>query len=162
MLTFHSHLHLMSLKFSGKDNGSNYLAVVSLLNLFSRTLVPTPMDLRLILGVQNKVGWAFGIGLDRLAMVLFGVPDIRLFWSRDERFLKQFSPGKVSTFKSFSKYPECYKDVAFWTNDSKISPAGGGQVSTFHENDLMELFREEGGDLIEDVRLVDTLLTSDF
>ena len=119
------------------------------------------MDLRLILGVQNKVGWAFGIGLDRLAMVLFGVPDIRLFWSRDERFLKQFSPGKVSTFKPFSKYPECYKDVAFWTKDSKISAAGGGQVSTFHENDLMELFREEGGDLIEDVRLVDTLLTSD-
>ena len=108
----------------------------------------------LTIGVRNKVGWAFGIGLDRLAMVLFGVPDIRLFWSRDERFLKQFSPGKVSQFKPFSKYPDCYKDVAFWVNDSKISAAGGGQVSTFHENDIMELFREEGGDLIEDVRLV--------
>lgn len=87
-------------------------------------------------------------------MVLFGVPDIRLFWSRDERFLKQFSPGTVSQFKPFSKFPECYKDVAFWINDTRVSAAGGGQVSRFHENDLMELLREEGGDLIEDVKLV--------
>ena len=107
------------------------------------------------LGAPNKVGWAFGIGLDRLAMVLFGVPDIRLFWSTDPRFLKQFSPGTVSQFTPFSKYPECYKDVAFWLNDTSVSAAGGGQVSKFHENDLMELLREEAGDLIEDVHLVD-------
>jgi phenylalanyl-tRNA synthetase alpha chain len=99
------------------------------------------------------VGWAFGIGLDRLAMVLFGVPDIRLFWSKDQRFLKQFEPGKVSLFKPFSKFPECYKDVAFWVNDSGVS-AAGGEFSRFHENDLMELLRTEGGDLIEDVHLV--------
>lgn len=105
-------------------------------------------------GVSNKVGWAFGLGLDRLAMLLFGVPDIRLFWSRDQRFLQQFSPGTVSQFKAFSKFPECYKDVAFWLNDTKVSAAGGGQVSNFHENDLMELLREEGGDLVEDVQLV--------
>lgn len=29
----------------------------------------------------QKKGWAFGIGLERLAMVLFNIPDIRLFWS---------------------------------------------------------------------------------
>lgn len=105
-------------------------------------------------GVPDKVGWAFGLGLDRLAMVLFGVPDIRLFWSQKRKFLEQFSAKKVSRFKPFSKYPECYKDVAFWIDDTVISTAGGGQVSTFHENDLMELLREEGGDLIEDVKLV--------
>ena len=33
--------------------------------------------------------WAFGLGLERLAMVLFSVPDIRLFWSGDQRFLSQ-------------------------------------------------------------------------
>lgn len=105
-------------------------------------------------GVPNKIGWAFGIGLDRLAMVLFGVPDIRLFWSQDGRFLNQFSAGAVSRFKPFSKFPECYKDVSFWVNDSHISAAGGGRVSNFHENDLMELLREEGRGLIEDVHLV--------
>jgi phenylalanyl-tRNA synthetase alpha chain len=35
-------------------------------------------------------GFAFGVGLDRLAMIKYGVPDIRLFYSGDLRFLKQF------------------------------------------------------------------------
>ncbi|KAI8051338.1 hypothetical protein BDF22DRAFT_693254 [Syncephalis plumigaleata] len=39
----------------------------------------------------NSIGWAFGIGLERLAMALFRIPDIRLFWSVDPRFLDQFS-----------------------------------------------------------------------
>jgi phenylalanyl-tRNA synthetase alpha chain len=35
-------------------------------------------------------GFAFGMGLDRLAMALFGLPDIRLLIENDQRFLAQF------------------------------------------------------------------------
>lgn len=47
-------------------------------------------------GIDGKVGWAFGLGLERLAMILFQINDIRLFWSEDERFLSQFSVCKSS------------------------------------------------------------------
>lgn len=35
---------------------------------------------------DKEVGWAFGLGLERWAMKLFEIGDIRLFWSTDERF----------------------------------------------------------------------------
>lgn len=35
-------------------------------------------------------GFAFGVGLDRLAMIKYGIPDIRLFYSGDLRFTNQF------------------------------------------------------------------------
>ena len=36
-------------------------------------------------------GFAFGLGMDRLAMILFEIPDIRLFAQNDLRFLRQFA-----------------------------------------------------------------------
>ncbi len=36
-------------------------------------------------------GFAFGLGMDRLAMILFDIPDIRLFSQNDLRFLRQFA-----------------------------------------------------------------------
>jgi phenylalanyl-tRNA synthetase alpha chain len=41
---------------------------------------------------EKWTGFAFGLGMDRLAMILFDIPDIRLFAQNDLRFLKQFSP----------------------------------------------------------------------
>ena len=76
--------------------------------------------------LNHTNGWAFGLGLERLAMVLFDIPDIRLFWSEDSRFNEQFRPGEVTKFKPFSKYPPCYKDVTFWKPEN------------FHENDLCD------------------------
>lgn len=63
---------------------------------------------------QDQIGWAFGLGLERIAMVLFDISDIRLFWSNDARFSDQFKHGKIKKFVPFSKYPACYKDISFW------------------------------------------------
>ena len=35
-------------------------------------------------------GFAFGMGVERIAMLLYGIDDIRLFYENDVRFLKQF------------------------------------------------------------------------
>ena len=40
---------------------------------------------------ERYSGFAFGMGLDRLAMVRFGLPDLRLLFEGDLRFLEQFS-----------------------------------------------------------------------
>ncbi|MBA2435326.1 MAG: phenylalanine--tRNA ligase subunit alpha [Chthoniobacterales bacterium] len=40
---------------------------------------------------EKWTGFAFGLGMDRLAMILFGIPDIRLFAQNDLRFLGQFA-----------------------------------------------------------------------
>jgi phenylalanyl-tRNA synthetase alpha chain len=112
-------------------------------------------------GVPSQLGWAFGMGLERIAMLLFEIPDIRLFWSKDERFLGQFKGlsgnlDGMKRFVPFSKYPACYKDVAFWLRSS--SSAGGvvgANAQDFHENDIMEIVRDIGGDIIEDVTKVD-------
>lgn len=131
-------------------------------------------------GLKYSIGWAWGVGIERFAMLLFGIPDIRLFWSNDKRFLRQFSPGKITKFEPFSKYPPCYKDIAFWINPapagaspvgaessstSGVAAAAGGdatkaspaetQPAAFHENDIMEIVRDVAGSLAEDVKLVD-------
>lgn len=40
---------------------------------------------------EKYTGFAFGLGMDRLAMILFDIPDIRLFAQNDLRFLRQFA-----------------------------------------------------------------------
>jgi phenylalanyl-tRNA synthetase alpha chain len=35
-------------------------------------------------------GWAFGFGIERVAMIRYGISDIRLFYENDVRFLRQF------------------------------------------------------------------------
>ncbi len=92
--------------------------------------------------VMELGGWAFGVGLERLAMLVFGIPDIRLFWSEDERFVNQFK-DLDSRFKPFSVQPNCYKDMAFWI------PAG------YSENDFYQIVRDLHGDLVESVKLID-------
>ena len=39
---------------------------------------------------QEVTGFAFGMGIERIAMLKFGINDIRLFFTNDLRFLRQF------------------------------------------------------------------------
>jgi len=39
---------------------------------------------------EKYTGWAFGFGIERLAMRKYGITDIRLFYQNDLRFLRQF------------------------------------------------------------------------
>ncbi|TPX35731.1 phenylalanine---tRNA ligase [Synchytrium microbalum] len=100
-------------------------------------------------GNSDKVGWAFGLGLERIAMPLFNIPDIRLFWSQDPRVTDQFKrviPGKpLPKYVPISRYPACYKDVSFWMGSQEVP-----------QNEVMEIVRDAGGDLVEDVTLIDS------
>jgi phenylalanyl-tRNA synthetase alpha chain len=39
---------------------------------------------------EEVTGWAFGMGVERVAMLKYGIDDIRLFFENDLRFLRQF------------------------------------------------------------------------
>jgi phenylalanyl-tRNA synthetase alpha chain len=42
---------------------------------------------------ERYTGWAFGMGPHRITMLRYGIPDIRLLYDGDMRFLEQFVPG---------------------------------------------------------------------
>ncbi|MDO8601817.1 MAG: hypothetical protein Q7R62_01635 [bacterium] len=92
-------------------------------------------------GVTGYNGWAFGFGLERLAIVSMALPDIRLLWSADERVKKQLKLG--NKFKEVSKYPPITRDISF------IVP------KAFIPNNYFDLIRDIGGDLVEEVTLLD-------
>lgn len=89
-------------------------------------------------------GWAFGIGLERLAMKLFSIPDIRLFWSTDPR-AAQWKPGEIAPFRPFSEHPSCTKDMSFWL------PKEG-----FEPNAFFDIVRNIAGELVEEVKEIDS------
>lgn len=86
-------------------------------------------------------GWAFGFGLERLAILSMDLPDIRLLWSQDPRVTKQLHLGQK--FVEVSKYPPITRDISFIVNKS------------FVPNNYFDLIREIGGDLVEQVELLD-------
>jgi phenylalanyl-tRNA synthetase alpha chain len=101
-----------------------------------------------LLGLQPEEynGWAFGFGLDRLAMIKMNIPDIRILWSDDERITRQFvSIG--STYCEVSKYPPIARDLSF-VADAELAL-----------NSFYELVRDCGflknEDVIEEVTLLE-------
>jgi len=95
------------------------------------------------LGVDSKIynGWAFGFGLERLAILSMELPDIRLLWSEDPRVKRQLKLG--NKFKEVSKFPSITRDISF------VVDAG------FMPNNYFDLIRDIGGDLVEEVSLLD-------
>jgi phenylalanyl-tRNA synthetase alpha chain len=85
--------------------------------------------------------WAFGFGLERLAIISMDLPDIRLLWSKDERVVKQLKLG--NKFVEVSKYPPIVRDISFIVPD------------TFVPNDYFDLVRDNAPDLVEEVKLLD-------
>ena len=97
-------------------------------------------------GINDQIGWAFGLGLERIAMRLYEIPDIRLFWSEDSGFLSQFEVENIRRlikYKAVSQFPQCINDVSFWIPEH------------FEKNDFYELVRDCGGELVEQVNIVD-------
>ena len=85
--------------------------------------------------------WAFGFGLERLAIISMSLPDIRLLWSTDERVTKQLKLGQK--FVEVSKYPPIVRDISF------IVP------NTFVPNDYFDLVRENAPEIVEEIALID-------
>lgn len=93
------------------------------------------------MGLEGYHGWAFGFGLERLAIASMNLPDIRLLWSQDPRVKKQLHLGQK--FVEVSKYPPVVRDISFVVNND------------FSPNDYFDLVRDIAGDLVEQVELLD-------
>lgn len=87
-------------------------------------------------------GWAFGFGLERLAIISMDLPDIRLLWSEDERVKKQLTLG--TKFKEVSKFPPVVRDISF-----VVGKEG------FVLNDYFDRIRDLGGARVEQVENID-------
>lgn len=92
-------------------------------------------------GLTGYHGWAFGFGLDRLAIASMSLPDIRLLWSEDPRVKKQLKLG--NKYQEVSKYPPITRDISFVVSKD------------FVPNNYFDLIRDIGGDLVEEVKLLD-------
>lgn len=96
------------------------------------------------LGIDPNIynGWAFGFGLERLAMIKNNISDIRIFWSEDPRITKQFT-NINSQYQEVSKYPMTYRDISFIVSKETSL------------NNYYEIVRDCADNLVEEVKLSD-------
>ena len=114
-----------------------------------------------ILTANNLIGKkaiAAGFGIDRLVMIFSDIPDIRYLWSTHERFLNQFSDGKLNKFQPYSELPNQSKDISFFVpnNELDIDQNTNQQLKWINENDFFELIRTHVGDIMQEVKLIDS------
>jgi phenylalanyl-tRNA synthetase alpha chain len=106
-------------------------------------------------GHLGKKGWAFGLGLERLAMILFEIPDIRYFWTENPKFLDQFKDGEITIFKEYSKLDEVNRDFSFFLPNDQVK-----DNRWIYQNDFYDLVRDIGMDYIAKLDHFDTFFHS--
>ena len=92
-------------------------------------------------GLTGYHGWAFGFGLERMAIVSMDLPDIRLLWSEDSRVTAQLELDRK--YVPVSKYPPITRDISFVVSKD------------FVPNNYFDVIRDIGGNLVEEVQLID-------
>jgi len=69
----------------GKCKGSGWIEIMGAGMVHPRVLQGVAID------PEEYTGFAFGLGIDRVALLKYGFPDLRLLFDGDERFLRQFA-----------------------------------------------------------------------
>ena len=103
---------------------------------------------------------AFMIHLEPLAMIYFGIKDVRLLSSKDGRFSAQFlteNPRAV-TFRPFSLYPPTYiHDISFWCKQDRTNTG----VEAAIELQIVRIIREVSKGNVASLACIDTYCPSD-
>ncbi len=116
---------------------------------------------KLWLDPKKYNGWAFWFGIERLAMALKKIPDIRLFWSNDERVKNQW--WSFEPYKEVSNLPPIYKDISFIVPKTKFLKDNSKSDNNWNidiENeadlfDIASIVRDIAWDLVEEVKVTD-------
>ncbi|XP_007883099.1 ferredoxin-fold anticodon-binding domain-containing protein 1 isoform X2 [Callorhinchus milii] len=101
------------------------------------------------LGVAPSVT---ALNLDLLALWCYRIPDWRLLWTWDGRFLGGFVPP--GPFSTFSLHPPCYThDLSFWEPGPGPGPGRG-----WDELEFQALVRRASGEAVREVLLLERFL----
>ena len=75
----------MDIGYQGEDGEQKWLEVLGCGMVHPKVFEHSGID------TEKYTGFAFGMGVERLAMLRYGVKDLRMFFENDLRFLAQFS-----------------------------------------------------------------------
>lgn len=118
------------------------------------------------LWIDSKLynGWAFWFWIERLAMALKKIPDIRIFWSQDERVLSQWWNLEIP-YKEISQFPPVYKDISIIVPKQKfiIDENELEEIKLTRETEssffaITWIIRDLWETLIEEVKIIDNFI----
>lgn len=120
---------------------------------------PTVLE-KLWIDPEKYNGWAFGFGIERLAMIFKNIPDIRIFWSRDKRVLAQW--WNFEAYKEISSFPPVYKDISIIVPKEKfiVEEKSSEQIKLNRETEsslfaITWIIRDAWENLVEEVKIID-------